>query len=89
MRINEKWPTLKKLFLEFLPKEKKITREIAGTERYVYIKSVLTSNASQLYISFAIFVADLLEKFLIKSQTGEPAIHLFYNGIGNLLFELM
>lgn len=75
--------------MEFLPTQKNFSKEIAGTERYLFLKKMLTSETSLHYISFTIYVADLMEKFLIKFQTSGTVIHLLYNGFGTLLYEVM
>lgn len=89
IRIQEQWSNLKEYFLNFIPKQKNFTREIACTERYQFIKKRLLDDASLVYIGFAIFFAEILEKFLFKFQSKDPMIHILYNGIGDLFFELM
>lgn len=89
IRIVEQWTDLKHYFLIFLPKEKSFAHDIANTERYKYIRSVLCDKFSLVYIAFAISVAETLDFFLIKFQSSEPKIHLLYVEFGRLMYELM
>lgn len=89
VRILDQWDNLQNYFLKFLPKEKNFAREIANTDRYQEIKRVLEDKNSQPYISYAVFVAELLDEFLVKFQSSDPLIHRLYDGFGRLLFDIM
>lgn len=87
-RILEQWQNLKSYFLDFLPKEKNFA-EIEKTERYQRVRQTLTSETSKLYMSFAIYIADILEDFIIPFQSSKPMIHVLYPSVGKLFFDLM
>lgn len=89
IRARDQWPNLCEYFLVFLPKEKNFPKEIETTERYKFLKNILLDKRSQIYISFAIYVADILEVFLIKFQSSKPLVHLLYPAFGDLFFKLM
>lgn len=89
VRILDQWKNLKKYFLEDLPKEKNFDREIRDTERYRDIVRALKSEETRLYMAYAIYVADIMESFLLRFQSKAPKKHLIYEGIGQLLFDVI
>lgn len=88
-RIIAQWENLKEYFLNFLPKEKHFAKRIETTQRYQTIRKILTSNTSVLYMSFAVYLAGLLEEFLILFQSSKPLIHVLYPSIGDLFFNIL
>lgn len=88
-RILEQWQNLREYFLEFLAKEINFRKYIGNTDRYQRIRNVLTSQTSQLYMTFAVYVANCLENSIIPFQCSKPIIHVLYPAIGDLLFILM
>lgn len=88
-RIIAQWENLKEYFLTFLPKQENFTKKIEPTEKYQSIRKGLTSKTSVLFMSFTVYVAEILEEFLILFQSSKPLIHILYPSIGDLLFKLM
>lgn len=89
IRILDQWNNLKEYFLKILPKQKNFAREIEKTERYQSIRASLSNKITCLNMAFVIYVADILEQFIIPFQSSEPLIHLLYKGVGELLYKLM
>lgn len=88
-RILDQWQNLHEYFLKFLPKEKRFAKEIESTDRYQRIRKLLTSETSRLYMSFAVYLADNLESFIIQFQCSKPMVHVLYPAMGDLFFKLM
>lgn len=88
-RIIAQWPNLKEYFLVFLPKQENFTKKVEPTEKYQSIRKGLTSDTSVLYMSFVVYVAEILENFLILFQSSKPLIHILYPSIGDMFFNLM
>lgn len=40
-------------------------------------------------MSFAIYLAGIMQPFLLRFQLKKPVIHLLYDGCGQLLFDIM
>lgn len=89
MRINEQYDHLKTYFLEFLPKQKNFAKDVERTETYQYITSTLKDKESPILINFVIYVAGILESYLIPMESKEPKIHLMYTKMGELFHKLM
>ncbi|HBK83112.1 MAG TPA: hypothetical protein DDZ41_05870 [Flavobacterium sp.] len=88
-RILHQWSNLKEYFLKFLPKEKNFSREIAPTDRYKRISRILSSDMSEIYISFAIHISECLESFLLNFESDSPKIHVLFPAIGDLFYKIM
>lgn len=88
-RIIAQWENLKEYFLVTVPKQDDFKRKIETTERYQSIRKGLTSSTSVLYMSFIVYVAEILEEFLILFQSSKPLVHVLYPSIGELFFKLM
>lgn len=89
IRIVEQWKNLKEYFLVFLPKEKNFEKEIASSDRYIEIRRALKSDESTVYMEFAIFLAGIMESFLIPFQSTAPMVHLMYDSFGRLFYDIM
>lgn len=89
IRIIGQWENLKEYFLKFLPTQKGFKKNIETTARYQSIKKYLTSKTSLLYMSFAVYVADMLEEFLILFQSSKPLVHILYVSISDLFFKIL
>lgn len=77
MRIIDHWENLSEYFLVFLPKQKSFDREIFCTERYIAIETALKGgDVTKLYMSFAIYLAGIMQPFLLRFQLKKPVIHL-------------
>lgn len=48
------------------------TREISKTDRCAAIAAVLKNDESLVYISFAIFLAGIMEDFIVNYQSYDP-----------------
>lgn len=88
-RIIEQWDNLKDIFLVFLPKQKDFKKDVETTQRYQTIRKYLLSKTSVLYMSFAVYLAGILEPFIILFQSSKPLVHVLYPAIGDMLFDLM
>lgn len=88
-RIIAQWDNLKEYFLKLLPKEKNFAKDIESTDRYQRIRKCLISETSKLYMSFAVYVADILEEFIIPFQCSKPMVHVLYTSMGDMFFKLM
>lgn len=73
----------------FLPSQKPFRREIRDTGRYKDIKECLQQDETKIYLAFAIFLADILEEFLVGFQSGSPMVFVMYDGFEKLLYNLM
>lgn len=92
VRINEQWDHLCTYFLTYLPKQKNFASDIEGTERYKNITSILKAKDSLIYINFVIYIAGILESYLIPMESNEsndPKIHVMYTNMGTLMYKLM
>lgn len=89
IRILDQWKNLQKYFLEDLPKEKTFGSKIRDTERYIDIVRALKAEKTRLYTAFAIYVSEIMEGFLLRFQSKAPMVHLMYEGIGRLLYDIM
>ena len=86
--LLEQHPNLKEYFLKFLPKTNQYN-ELKKTERYQRIKSILASPMSEVYLAFCAFATGDFESFLLWFQNDQPMIHMLYDGMFNLLTNLM
>lgn len=89
IKIIGQWENLKEYFLKFLPTEKGFKKNIETTARYQSIRKYLTSKTSLLYMSFAVYVADMLEEFLILFQSSKPLVLILYVSISDLFFKIL
>lgn len=88
-RILDQWQNLREYFLQFLPSQKHFSKDVETTDRYQRIRKILNSGTSKLYLSFAVYIADILENFIIPFQCSKPMIQVLYPAIGDLFFKLM
>lgn len=88
-RIIDQWDNLKEYFLNFLPTTTGFKRHVETTQRYQSIRKCLTSKTSLLYMSFAVYVGEMMDNFLVLFQSAEPLIHVLYPAIGDLFFKIM
>lgn len=88
-RIVEQWENLKQYFLKYLPTQRNFAKDIESTQRYQNIRGNLSSGQSLICIHFAIHIADIFEGFLTLLQSSKPVIHVLYNAIGDLFYNLM
>ncbi len=88
-RIIDQWDNLKEYFLKFLPTTKGFKTYVETTQRYQSIRKMLTSNTTVLYMSFAVYVGEMLESFLILFQSSKPLVHVLYPAIGDMFFKIM
>ena len=88
IRILEQLPNLKEYFLEFLPKTKEFSK-LKTSERYLRICNQLIDDTTEIYLSFCAFCAEDFESFLTQFQFDQPMIHVLYDGMFNLLTNLM
>ena len=86
--LPDKLPNFKEYFLKFLPKTNQYN-ELKKTERYQRIKSILADPMSEVYLSFCAFAIGDFESFLLQFQNDQPIIHMLYDGMFNLLTNLM
>lgn len=88
-RVLEQWQNLIEYFLKMVPNMKSY-KEIKEKGRYKRIVNVLNSPTATIAISFVIYVANILEKYiLIPFQGDTPNIHLIYKAIGDVLYALL
>jgi hypothetical protein len=88
LRCLEQWKNLKEYFLKFLPKQKNFKREVEKTQRYLRIKTALSDNITEAYVSFVAFVAHDFQEFLVPFQSTEPMIHLLCPSLCKLMSTL-
>lgn len=88
-KIIDQWDNLKEYFLKFLPTTTGFKRYVETTQRYQSIRKLLTSKTSVLYMSFAVYVAEMLNSFLVLFQSSEPLVHVLYPAIGDIFFKIM
>lgn len=50
---------------------------------------MLTSKTSVLYMSFAVYLAEMLDSFLVLFQSSKPLVHVLYPAIGDMFFKIM
>ena len=91
VRLLKQWKNLTEYFLVYLPKQSnfKWKNEIKENKRYQCIKESLESELTQPYLSFIAFVSQDFDSFLYHCQSDEPLIHILYQKMGDLLFNLM
>lgn len=89
VRINEQWDHLKSYFLEYLPKQKKFAQDIEQTDTYKFIASNLKNSETPIFVNFVIYLAGILESYLIPMESKQPKIHVMYTKIGELFHKLM
>ena len=72
-----------------MPKQKNFKKEIKETSRYKRIVANLKSEETVPTLAFVSFIAQEFEKILIPFQTSEPLIHILYESMCTLLFNLL
>ncbi|CAH0562798.1 unnamed protein product [Brassicogethes aeneus] len=88
-RIIEQFANLKEYFLKFIPDQKNFAREVGSTDRYKRIKLKLTDQKTEAYLSFAIYIGDLMEAFEQKFQGEEPLVYALHTSINELFLKIM
>ena len=88
IRLLEQLPNLKEYFLKFLPKIDQYNK-LKKTESYQRIKSILADPMSEVYLSFCAFATGDFKLFLLQFQNDQPMIHMLYDGMFNILTNLM
>ena len=88
IRLLEQLPNLKEYFLKFCPKTNHCN-ELKKTERYQRIKSVLADPMSEVYLLFCAFATGDFESFLLQFQNDQQMIHMLYDGMFNLLTNVV
>lgn len=88
LRILEQYPNLKQYFLVYLPAQETFKKEIQNTRRYRRIAKTLSDPVAQVCISFVAFAAGDFEVFLTEHQTSDPMIHLMYENLIKLMYNV-
>ena len=88
IRILEWLLNLKEYFLEFLTKTKEFSN-LKTSERYLRIYNQLKDDATEIYLSICAFCIEDFESLLTQFQFDQPMIHVLYDGMFNLLTNLM
>ena len=78
-------------FLNFLPKQPNFRSKngLQEDERYQRIKGKLEDELTQPYLAFNAFVSQDFELFLVQFQSDAPLIHLLFQKMKELVFNLM
>ena len=74
--------------MSFLPKTKEFSK-LKTSERYLRICNQLEDDMTEIYLSFCAFFIEDFESFLNQFQFDQPMIHVLYDGMFNLLTNLM
>ena len=85
--LLEQLPNLKEYFLKFFPKTNQCN-ELKKT-KVSRIKSILADPMSEEYLSFCAFATGDFESFLLQFQNDQLMIRMLYDGMFNLLRNLM
>ena len=87
IRLLEQLPNLKEYFLKFRPK----TNHCNELKRQKGIKESnhLADPMSEVYLLFCAFATGDFESFLLQFQNDQPMIHMLYDGMFNLLTNVV
>ena len=89
LRIIEQWLNLDEYFFIFLPKQSNFKSHIKTTNRYQRIVDFMKHPTSKASLCFIAFIANDFEEYLIQMQANEPMIHIMYEKMSSLVFNLM
>lgn len=88
-RISEQWEHLQNYFLVFLPKQKNFSNDIESMEAYQFIATTLKKPETPIFVDFVVYLAGILESYLIPMESKQPKVHLMYTKMGELFYKLM
>ena len=87
-RIREQFPAIKKYFLDFIPKNEKVTTK---TKRYISICEEIKKNEKSLLVEMTFLegTKPLFDEFLCAFQAEGPLVHMLYTTLVDMLRKLM
>ena len=89
LRALEQWENQNEYFLKFLPKQSNFDKNIKNSARYKRIVEFLKHPTSKASLCFLAFIAHEFEEYLIEMQANEPLIHVMYEKMSSLIYNLM
>ena len=89
MRLIEQYDNLKEYFLTFLPTTSSFKANVEKSKRYERICESLIVDSTLCYLSFVAYFASDFESFLTKFQSLKPLIHILYEEMETLLWNVM
>ena len=89
MRLIEQYDNLKEYFLTFLPTTSSFKANVEKSKRYERICESLNVDSTLCYLSFVAYFASDFESFLTKFQSMKPLIHILYEEMETLLWNVM
>ena len=89
VRLIEQYDNLKEYFLTFLPATSSFKANVEKSKRYERICETLSDDSTFCYLSFVAYFASDFESFLTKFQSMKPLIHILYEEMETLLWNVM
>ena len=89
VRLIEQYDNLKEYFLTFLPTTSSFKANVEKSKRYERICESLNDDSTLCYSSFVAYFASDFESFLTKFQFMKPLIHILYEEMETLLWNVM
>ena len=88
VRLIEQCDNLKEYFLTLLPTTSSFKANVENSKRYERIYESL-NDSTLCYLSFVAYFASDFEPFLTKFQSMKPLIHIVYEEMETLLWNVM
>ena len=89
-KVEQRWLSAKKYFLEYLPSTKDFSKSTASNKRYSRIVSIFQKeNTILIQLAFVIDVSSPYTSFLTEFQSAGPKIHVLYQSMKQLVSTLM
>ena len=89
LRVLEQWENLDEYFCNFLPNQSLFQTQVKNTNRYKKIIEFIKHPTSKAGVCFIAFIANDFEEYLVQMQTNEPMVHIMYEKMSSLVFNLM
>ena len=89
VRLTEQYDNLKEYFLTFLRTTFSFKANVEKSKRYERICESLNDDSTLCYLSFIAYFASDFESFLTKFQSLKPLIHILYEEMETLLWNVM
>ena len=89
LRLLDQHDNIQEYFLKYLPTTGEFDKQIKFNSRYERIVKTLKRSTSKADLCFLAFVSHDFEEYLTKMQSNEPMIHLTYDMMSSLLYNIL
>ena len=87
--LPEQWENINEYFFKYIPTTDNYKKLIKTNARYERIITFLRKSTSKADLCFIAFVSHDFEEFLTKMQSNKPMVHLMFEMMSSLLYNLM